>query len=170
MDPWLKFFIVVTAAAVVLQLAVLTVLAVSLRRTAAKVERLTEEVHKRALPLMDTTQAILDQSRGKLDVIASNLAHTTSVLRNQVERLDATVTDVVDRTRLQVIRADDMVSRTLDRVEETSEYVQHTVISPVRQAAALMQGVSAGLAAFFGLRRPRERERSGVTQDEELFI
>ena len=51
----------------------------------------------------------------------------------EIERLDATVNDIVDRTRLQVIRADELVNRTMDRVEETTEMVHRTVVSPIRQ-------------------------------------
>ena len=167
MDPWLKIFIAATAVAVVLQLVVLTVMAVSLRKTASRLESMAAEIQQRAVPMLDTANAILADSRGKMEVITSNLAETTTRLRGQMERLDGAVTDIVDRTRLQVIRADEMVSRTLDKVEETTDVVQHSVMSPVRQVAGLAQGLSAGLAAYFGMRR---RESNQQTQDEELFI
>ena len=83
--------------------------------------------------------------------------------------MDATVNDIVDRTRLQVIRADELVNRTMDRVEETTEMVHRTVISPVRQLSGLMQGVSAGLEFFLGRKRRQSRDGVGVPQDE-LFI
>jgi len=98
---------------------------------------------------------------------------TTGTLKTQMDRLDATVNDIVDRTRLQVIRADDIVTRTLDRVEETSELVQHTVVSPVRQISGIVQGLSVGISAFLSQTRTSRRRRSNaarVTQDEELFI
>jgi len=83
-----------------------------------------------------------------------------------LERLDATVSDVMDRTRLQVIRADELVTRTMDRVEETTDIVHHTVISPVRQIAGLMQGITTGIGTLFGNRR---RGQVGVPNDE-MFI
>jgi len=108
--------------------------------------------------------------RPKIEVIAENLSQTTTVVRSQVQRLDATVNDIIDRTRLQVIRADELVNRTLDKVEETTEIVHHTVVSPIRQVAGLVQGLSAGLQYFLGRRRTnRAREAMGVPQDE-LFI
>jgi hypothetical protein len=84
----------------------------------------------------------------------------------QMERVDSTISDIIDRARLQVIRVDEMVTRTLDRVEETTEVVQHTVISPVRQLSGLFAGLNAGIGALFGRRRPAQPEH----QDEELFI
>lgn len=171
MDPVLKIFIYATAVAVILQMFILLGLAISLRKTSSKVEALAGEVRARALPVLSSAETIINDSRGKIDIVMNNLVATTGTLKTQMDRLDATVNDVVDRARLQVIRADDIVTRTLDRVEETSEMVHHTVVSPVRQISGIMQGVSVGLSAFFGHNRSRRR-RTGtrVTQDEELFI
>jgi len=173
MDPVLKIFIYATAVAVVLQMFILLVLAISLSKTSAKVEKLASEVHGRALPILASAETIINDSRGKIDIVMNNLVATTGTLKTQMDRLDATVNDIVDRTRLQVIRADDIVTRTLDRVEETSELVQHTVVSPVRQISGIVQGLSVGISAFLSQTRSSRRRRSNaarVTQDEELFI
>ena len=171
MDPVLKIFIYATAVAVILQMFILLSLAISLRKTSAKVEALASEVHGRALPILSSAESILNDSRGKIDIVMANLVATTGTLKTQMDRLDATVNDIVDRTRLQVIRADDIVTRTLDRVEETSELVEHTVVSPVRQISGIMQGLSVGISAFFSHNRSRRRRAGArVTQDEELFI
>jgi len=173
MDPVLKIFIYATAVAVVLQMFILLGLAISLSKTSAKVEKLASEVHGRALPILASAETIINESRGKIDVVMNNLVATTGTLKTQMDRLDATVNDIVDRTRLQVIRADDIVTRTLDRVEETSELVQHTVVSPVRQISGIVQGLSVGISAFLNQTRNSRRRRSNaarVAQDEELFI
>jgi len=173
MDPVLKIFIYATAVAVVLQMFILLGLAISLRKTSARVEKLATEVHGRALPILASAETIINDSRGKIDIVMNNLVAATGTLKTQMDRLDATVNDIVDRTRLQVIRADDIVTRTLDRVEETSELVQHTVVSPVRQISGIMQGLSVGISAFLSQTRSSRRRRSNaarVAQDEELFI
>jgi hypothetical protein len=94
-------------------------------------------------------------------------------VRGQVQRVDATVNDVVDRARLQVIRADELLSRTLDRVEQTSDMVHKTVISPVRQLSGLMQGITVALEFLLSGRGrkngDRREERRPVPQDE-MFI
>ena len=173
MDPVLKIFIYATAVAVILQMFILLGLAISLGKTSAKVEKLVGEVHGRALPILSSAETIINDSRGKIDIVMNNLVATTGTLKTQMDRLDATVNDIVDRTRLQVIRADDIVTRTLDRVEETSEMVEHTVVSPVRQISGIVQGLSVGIAAFLNQTRNSRRRNSNAgraTQDEELFI
>jgi len=80
---------------------------------------------------------------------------------------------VVDRARLQIIRTDELFTRTLDRVEQTSDMVHKTVVSPVRQLSGLMQGITVGLEFLFGNRSRRNggsrEDRRPVPQDE-MFI
>jgi hypothetical protein len=94
------------------------------------------------------------------------------MVKKQMERLEVTVDDIVARTRLQVIRADELVGRTLDRVEETTDLVHHSVLSPVKQAAGIIQGLTTAIGAFMGGVKKKPRKPGDVkrTQDEELFI
>ena len=169
MQTLLIVFIVVTALAVVIQAGVLVSLYISVKKTSSRVESIAGDLQQRAAPALDAATAILNNSRGNLQTLKENLAATSTSLRNQVERVETTMGDIIDRTRLQVIRADEMVSRTLDRVEETSEFVQHTVISPVKQLAGLVSGLTVGLDAFFRRRKGPQRSQP-QTEDEELFI
>ena len=167
----LNLFIALTAVAIALQALVLLGIFLSLRKTSAKVDTLTTEMRSRALPAIEAAQSLITTSTPKLEEIVGNVHVTTALVRGQIERLDNTVNDIIDRTRLQVIRADELVTRTLDRVEDTTESLQHTVVSPVRQLTGIMQGVSVGLGALF---RARNRRRpsgdgTGVPQDE-MFI
>lgn len=168
MDNLLIVFIVITGLAVVLQAVILVALYLESRRASARLEAMTSEIHKRAIPVLDASATILNDSREKLRTITENLAVTSATLRSQVERVDSTVSDIIDRTRLQVIRADDMISRAMDRVEETTEIVQHSVISPVRQIAGIISGLTVGLQTL--LRRRGHHPSDGMPQDEELFI
>jgi hypothetical protein len=163
----LNVFVAVTAAAVVLQACVLVAMLVALRKTAARVDALTEEVRTKVLPAVATAQSMLTELRPKIEIAVSNFAETTILVRAQLERLDATVNDVIDRTRLQVIRADDLVTRTMDRIEETTDVVHKAVVSPVRRIAGLLQGLTAGVEYLVGSRRRGRRE--AVPQDE-MFI
>jgi len=169
MQTLLIVFIVVTALAVVIQAGVLVSLYISVKKTSSRVESIAGDLQQRAAPALDAATAILNNSRGNLQTLTENLAATSTSLRNQVERVETTMGDLIDRTRLQVIRADEMVSRTLDRVEETSEFVQHTVISPIKQLAGLVSGLTVGLDAFFRRRKGPQRSQP-QTEDEELFI
>ena len=163
----LTIFIAVTAAAVVLQTCILLGMFLALRKTAARMEALAEEVKTKVLPTVETAQSMLVEVRPKIESAITNISETTAMVRAQLQRIDATVSDVVDRSRLQVIRADDLVTRTLDKVEETTERVQQGIISPVRRFNGVVRGVTAAVEYFTHSRR----RDSGVTvPQDEMFI
>lgn len=166
-------FVALTGIAVLLQAGILLAMYLAMRASGARVEAIATEVKAKVMPTVDRAEAMLTEISPKLQVIADNLQAATTVLRDQVERVDATVKDAVDRGHLQIIRADELLTRTLDRVEQTSDMVHETVISPVRQLSGLMQGITVGLEFLFGGRGRRNGgsrdERRPVPQDE-MFI
>ena len=166
-------FVALTGIAVLLQAGILLAMYLAMRASGARVEAIAIEVKAKVMPTVDRAEAMLTEISPKLQVIADNLQASTTVLRDQVERVDATVKDAVDRGHLQIIRADELLTRTLDRVEQTSDMVHETVISPVRQLSGLMQGITVGLEFLFGGRGRRNggsrEERRPVPQDE-MFI
>jgi hypothetical protein len=168
-DTLLRIFIAVTAFAVLLQAFVMIALYLSLRKSAAKMEALANEVTSKTLPTIETMQSMLVELRPKIGVLTTNVSDSSAIVRNQLERIDATLTDALDRTRLQVIRADELLNRTLDKVEETSEAVHKTVISPLRQVNGLMTAISTGVEVFLGHKRRHPKNGAGVPQDE-MFI
>jgi methyl-accepting chemotaxis protein len=173
MENLTPLFIAVTGAAVLLQAGVLVAMYLAMRKSSARMEALAVEVKSKALPALETAQTILTELRPKLTVIADNLTETTHSVRAQVERVDATVNDVVDRARLQIIRGDELLTRTLDRVEETSDMVHKTVVSPVRQFSGLIQGVTAGIEFLLGNRSRRNggsRDARRPVPQDEMFI
>lgn len=164
----LSLFMIVTCLAIIIQAGILAALFFTVKKTSARMETLADQVANRAIPLMDSAKAILEDSGPKLKEITSNLVDATGTLKGQVNRMDETVNDLLDRTRLQIIRVDQLVASTLDRVEETTELVQATVVTPVKQISGIIQGLSVGIGAFLGRRRSRTGEM--VVEDEELFI
>jgi len=168
-DTLLKFFIAVTTIAVAVQAGILVALYVAVRKSTERMEALATDVKTKVLPTVETAQSMLEELRPKIDVISTNFAESSDMLRNQLGRLDATVTDALDRARLQVIRADELLNRTMDKVEETSEVVHKTVISPLRQVNGLMAAISTGVDVFLGQKRRHPRNGGGGPQDE-MFI
>ena len=168
-DNLLRIFIAVTTFAVVVQAGILVGLYLAVRKSTAKMEALATEVTAKTLPTLETVQNMLVDLRPKLDVISVNLSESSNLVRNQLGRIDATVSDALDRTRLQVIRADELLNRTMDKVEETSEAIHKTVISPLRQVNGLMAAISTGVEVFLGHKRRHPKNGAGVPQDE-MFI
>ncbi len=171
MENLVPLFIALTGVAVVLQACVLVALYLSVRKTSAHMEGLATEVKAKALPALESAQFILVDLRPRLELIAENLHETTTTIRSEVQRMDAIVNDAADRARLQIIRADEMLTRTLDRVEEASDMVHKT--APVRQLSGLVQGITAGLEFLIGNRGRRNggrRESRRPVPQDQMFI
>jgi len=176
----LTAFIAVTAAAVVLQMLILFGMFLAIRKIAGRVEALADKVEdttgivqQKVLPLVDNAKAMQQQvqefittARPKIEKLVDNASEVSDTAKATVDRLNLTVNDAIDLLRLQVIRGDEMVTRTMDRIEDTSEKVQHTVMSPVRQVSGIMQAISTGVGAYFNQQR---RRRNGGPADE-MFI
>jgi len=195
MDP--TIFIAVTTAAVVLQALILVALYLAVRKVGATVESLASEVKGTILPKVDTlaseirtmlpkieaatvdikdkvvptvstAHSMLLDLRPKIASVSQDISSTTAMVRAQAVRIDATLTDAMDRAHLQIIRADHFVNHTMDRIEETGDIVRKTVVSPVRQVSGLVRGVSTGFEVFFGSKRRRHNGNSA--SQEEMFI
>ena len=173
MNNLLAVFIGLTGLAVLMQASVLFGMYLAIRKSSEHMESLAEEVKTKVMPVIEQANQLMTITRPKLEAIIDNLEGATTIMHSEIERVDATVNDIVDRARLQVIRADELLTRTIDRVEQTSDIVQKTVVSPVRQFSGLMQGITAGLEFFFASRSRRNggnrEERRPVPQDE-MFI
>lgn len=172
MDEKLTLFIAVTSAAVVLQMILLAGIFFTLRSLSTHLKTTADEIKAQAFPFLEngkTIQAdikrILETSAPKVELVLDNAAKITTTAHAGIGRIETTVNDMLDRARLQVIRADEMVTRAMDTVEDTTEKVAHTVTSPVKHANGLVQGITAGLGTYFG----QKRKRNGGPSDE-MFI
>jgi methyl-accepting chemotaxis protein len=173
METLLTVFIAVTAAAVVLQMFILFGMFITMRKMATRVEGLADKVEDttsvvqtRVLPILENTKALVEHSRPKVETLVDNLSHISGTARGTADRLQVTLNDAIDRTRLQVIRGDEMLTRTMNHIEETSDKVQQSVMSPVRQISGLAHAISIGVGAYFS--QPKRRRNGGPP--DEMFI
>lgn len=165
----LMIFIGVSSLAIVIQAAVLVAMYATTKKTGAQIETLAEEIRTRALPTAEAVRMMIVDNKGKVEEIIDNLGVATSTARSQLTRLDATFNDMLDRTRLQVMRADELATSTMDRIEETTEMVQHTIVSPVRRIHGVLNALSTGVGMFVAGRRARKATPQ-AGQQEDMFI
>src|SRR5438128_1229085 len=117
----LLYILIIIATSFAIQAGIMVALFLAVRKSSARMETLAIELKSKAIPTIEAANAFLTELRPKVDVIVENVTNTTGMVRSQIQRLDATVSDVVDRTRLQVIRADELLSRTTHKVQLTTD-------------------------------------------------
>jgi hypothetical protein len=171
MESLLPLFVALTGVGIALQAGILTVMYFTLRKTSQRMEIFADEVRSKAIPAIETATLVLNDTAPKLALILENIEQSTSTLRAQVTRFDAAANDALDRGRLQVIRADELATRTLDRIEQTTDMVHKTVLFPVRQVSGVISGITAGLEHLLGNRHraPKSDAKASGPQDE-MFI
>lgn len=171
MENLLPLFIALTGISVAVQAGVLLAMYVTMRRSSARVNDAVNEIKTLVAPALESAMVTINDARPKLTAILENIEQSTVMLRAQVTRVDAASNDALDRGRLQLLRADEMATRILDRIENTSDLVHKSVIYPVRQVSGVIAGITAGLEYLLSGKGGRQKpsDRQTVPQDE-MFI
>lgn len=168
MSGWLEVFIVVASVAIVIQMAILLAMFLQMRATTQQLSRIASELQAKIDPILVRTSRILEDSEERIASILGDATEITRVARSQAQKVDRVFTDAVERLRIQVIRADQILTGTLEVIDEAGSKFRKTLWGPVQQASALIKGLKVGLDYIRGQRRRSETE--SAPQDEELFI
>jgi len=167
MPVWVEVFIVVATIALVVQTLVIFSTLLLLRPIVLRFAEIVSEFQTKLNPILSSTTRILADSEERIRSIMQDASEITHLARGEAQRVDRVVTDAVERIRLQVIRADQIVTGTLAALEETGTKLRKTVWAPVNQFSALLKGIKVGLDVIRGNHR---HNSEAATQDEELFI
>lgn len=168
MQSWLPAFVVVAAVAILLQMLILLAMFLEFRRMNDRMSRLAETLEVRLNPILARLDHLLEDTHGRISSIVADGAEMAHLARLQAQKFDRIISEAVDRLRLQIIRADQLLTGALETVEQAGSQVRRTVWGPVQEASAFLKGLKTGLDFIRGQRRSPERARE--RQDEELFI
>jgi uncharacterized protein YoxC len=146
----LMIFVGLVAVALIVQAIALVVMAIGAAKARKRVLAIAEEVRAKALPVLDSTQDFIKNTAPKLMTLAENLVETSNVVRNKALELDATLSEVNNKARVQAERADDIVTTILTGTAELVNAVQSGIQVPVREFNGLMNGLKAGLDVLVG--------------------
>jgi len=167
MTGWMVAFFVVAAIAIVLQMLILAGMYFQLKRTSLEMSRVVGDVQRKLDPILFRINRVLENSEDKISSIVTDAAEMTRLARGQAQRIDRVVSDALDRTRSQIIRADTILTGTLEAVEDAGVRMRRSVLGPLQQASAVLKGIRTGIDFIRGQRGSRV---SSIDQDDELFI
>jgi hypothetical protein len=159
LEGLLTFFVGLTALAIVSQAVVLLAIYLLSKRLSEQVERFMRETREMMVPLRSIAE--------NLKTASANIVEIGMSARDQFRRVEAMVTDTGEALNVQLKRFDEVSRDVMERINQTAEIVQDSVVRPAREIAAVTKGFSRGLGAFFFGRRSTVDQ---ARQDEELFI
>jgi hypothetical protein len=168
MSGWLQAFIVIAAVAIVIQMAILLAMFFQVRTAIEQFTRIATDLQNRIDPILLRTSRILEDSEDRIASIMGDAAEITRVARGSAQKIDRVFTDAVERLRVQIIRADHILTGTLEVVEESGAKFRRTLLTPIQQASAILKGMKVAIDMLRG--QNRRPEPDSATADEELFI
>jgi uncharacterized protein YoxC len=169
MQFWMEFFSIVAAIALVVQVGILIGLFVQLKKTTESINKMVNDLHARLGPILTRTQILLDDTQPKITTLVDDAAHIVYLARGQAQKVDRVIGEATDRLRGQLVRADRILTGTLEAVEDAGSQFRRNFWGPVHKASALVQGIKVGLDVLRA-RRGKESVRETVDQEDELFI
>lgn len=169
MPVWVELFIVIAALALTIQTAILLTILVKMRPIGQRIDQVATDLQSKIEPILVNTNRILSDSEDRIKSIMGDAAEITHTARGQAQRVDRVFTDALERLRLQIIRADHIVTGTLEVVEDTGLRVRQSVLTPMNQISAVLKGLKVAIDVVRG-HQARRSGSDGVPQDEELFI
>jgi hypothetical protein len=156
----MTLFVALTAIAIIAQAGVLIAIYLMSKRLSDQVERFMRDTREMMMPVRSIAE--------NLRVASANLVEIGISARDQFRRVEAMVTDTGEALHIQLARFDRVSQDLMDRINETADIVQDSVVRPAREVAAIAKGLSRGFGAFL-FRRSRSTVDQ-ARQDEELFI
>src|SRR5258708_39162985 len=118
MQMWLELFSIIAALALVVQVVILTMLLLQMRRTSQNVNRVLGDLHSRVGPILTRVQILLDDTQPKISSMVNDASHVVYLARGQAQKLDRVFTDAADRLRGQLGHVDRIFAGNLEPVEE----------------------------------------------------
>ena len=160
MEGLLTLFVALTAAAVMLQAGILLSLYLLSKRVVGQIELTLGQLRE----LMPSLKTVTDNWK----TVSEDVVEVGRAAREQVHNVEEMIGETGRTLQDQLERVDRMSRDISERVNETVDVVQESIIRPVREVGALARGVSKG---FEFLLNRKGRDSSDETRhDEELFI
>jgi hypothetical protein len=169
MASWvMPLFVIVAAVSLFIQMLIFGAMFLTVLRLSKRMEEITDDLQRRVNPVISRLQMLVEEAQPRISGMISDAAEVTHVARNQAQRVDRVLTEAVDRLRMQLVHADQILTGALETVEETGARLRNSVWRPVLSVSALVRGIQTGLEFYRG----RRHHTQGVSeqQDEELFI
>ncbi|MGH9587345.1 MAG: hypothetical protein ACRD3F_10365, partial [Acidobacteriaceae bacterium] len=116
-------------------------------------EALADEVKVKALPVLASAQTLLDDIGPKLKTATSEFSEVSQKVRHQANSVNQTMDSVLEKANVQIRRIDEMVTGTINAVEQASRAIEVAVAAPTRRVSGVLHGIRVGMGVFLGRER-----------------
>lgn len=178
-DPLFWILVIIAISFLVIAIAMIAMM-VFVRRAVGAVSRLEQKLEplvERLTVLSEQGKHIAVQGRqiaeqfnvvtGHLSTATQHVSDSLAIVKEEIGELK----ELVGETAIEARQKVELVSRTIDRTHEqvtnTTEFIEHKVIEPARELAAIMAGFRRGLEVLVA---PAPKPVNQIYGEEEMFI
>jgi hypothetical protein len=141
-------FAIATAVGVLFQAGILFGFFLSFMKLQGKMEKILTHVTEHALPLIASSKVTLEELAPKVQTISANLVEISELLKEETHTIKTSVDEVLEKTRAQTTRVDEMVSGTLDGISQASTTIQQGIEVPLRHVHGIFNGLKAAFQTY----------------------
>ena len=134
MQTWVVVFIVIAAVAILLQTFLLVAFYIQFSRMSTALTQVAVSIESRLSPVLDRTERLLEDSHRQMNDIINDTADVIRTIKTNGQRFDRVLEEAADRLRLQIIRADRMLTGAMESIEDAGSELRRSVLGPVRTA------------------------------------
>jgi len=160
LESLLTLFVALTAVAVLIQAAILVSIYILSRRVAGQIELTLAQMRELMPPLKAVSE--------NMKTVSEDVVEIGSTAREQFHRVEDMIGQTGRALQTQLEKVDQMSREVTDRVNQTVDVVQDSIVRPVREVGALARGLTRGFEML--MNRKGSSTVDKAEQDEELFI
>ncbi|MBK5291627.1 MAG: hypothetical protein JJE04_08145 [Acidobacteriia bacterium] len=113
------------------------------------------------------TERTLEESRLQVQEVSLKANTVLDLTKKQLERVDEVLGEAANRAKVQLERVELVLDDTISRVHDTVVTLNNTILRPMRELNGLASGLKAALQFLLRGGRPTVAQ---ATADEEMFI
>jgi len=157
------------ALALLLQAFVLLAIFFGMRKAAASVQKQFDELRSSVMPFCRDARHVFVRVAPKVEQTTADLAELAHTLRTQSDDVKSVTAEIIESTRRQAVRVDQMATTVLDAADRAVAYTSDVVVKPMRQISGALAAVKAVVDVLRSRNgaRPRPGNKPG---DPEMFV
>jgi hypothetical protein len=166
----LTIFVALAALAMLIQMGTLIGLFLVAKKLQQQVTDLMPQVNAIigvGKKTADVTLRTVETAEKHIDRIGATSGAILDVTKQQVAKIDDLLSDATTRAKVQLERAEMVLDDSMGKAQETVSIVQRTILRPVRELNGVVTGIRTSLAHLSRGGRPTVDH---ATSDEEMFI
>lgn len=170
LENLVSVLLILVTVFICLQFGTMVVLLAAVRKMGGNLDRMRGLVEQQGTPAIKELREVLGEVKDILRgarAATENLTGVTESVLGQIKDVNSVIEEATNRARLQISKADEVVTSAIKKMETTSQIVQESILTPIGELSTMIRGLSSGLNILFRRKRNPVNE---VHQDEEMFI